>query len=335
MCCLCQRVKYSVSVCRGDKTRVSSGVHGTFAKPLDWFAIKLAGLCVHRGAGGRGQAAEVERLLHEPSFFCDFVTAPTDFQLKRRTFRFTSPVVSPWKRNNTVHGRFYPVAGTFPEHQTVLLLHGWNQEIGYRTLFPYLARRLNAAGVNAVMIELPYHHQRKPRGRGAIRNFIADDLRHVAMATHQALADARAMVAWLEKEGCKNIGVWGISLGAWLSGLLACVEPRLKFAVLMTPVARMDRVIAELEFCEPIRRSLGGAAVRLEPLNLISHRPKMAPENILVVASEHDLFAPMSAVEELVVEWRNPVFWRMQHGHISMMMSVPVMERAVRWVARR
>jgi dienelactone hydrolase len=310
-------------------------VHGTIAKPLDWAAIKLAALSVHRNAGGRGQAKEVEALLREPSFFGDFVTAPEDFQLKRRAFRFTSPVVSPWKRNNTVHGRFFPVAGTFPEHPTVILLHGWNQELGYRTLFPYLARRLNAAGVNAVMMELPYHRQRKPRGRGAIRNFIADDLRHVAMATHQALADARALVAWLEKEGCREIGVWGISLGAWLGGLLACVEARLKFAVLMTPVARMDRVIAELEFCEPIRRSLGGAKVRLEPLNLVSHRPKMSPENILVVASEHDLFAPVETVEELAVEWGNPVLWRMRHGHISVMMSAPVMERTVKWIARR
>lgn len=310
-------------------------MHGTIAKPLDWFAIKLAGLCVHRGAGGRGQAKEVEALLHEPSFFGDFVTAPEDFQLKRRTFRFTSAVVSPWKRNNTVHGRFFPAVKTFAEHPTVVLLHGWNQELGYRTLFPYLARRLNAAGVNAVLFELPYHRQRKPRGRGAIRNFIADDLHHVAMATHQALADARSLVAWLDKEGCRNIGVWGISLGGWLSGLLACVEARLKFAVLMTPVARMDRVIAELEFCEPIRRSLGGTKVRLEPLNLVSHRPKMPSENILVVASEHDLFAPVETVEELVVEWGNPVFWRTRHGHISVMLSAPVMERTVKWIARR
>lgn len=310
-------------------------MHGTFAKPLDWFAIKLASSCVHRKAGGRGQAKEVEALLHDPSFFCDFVKAPEVFRLKRRLFQFTSPVVSPWKRNNTVHGRLFPVAGTFREHPTVILLHGWNQELGYRTLFPYLARRLNAAGVNAVLFELPYHRQRKPRGRGAIRNFIADDLRHVAMATHQALADARALVAWLEKEGCRNIGVWGISLGGWLGGLLACVEPRLKFAVLMTPVARMDRVIAELGFCEPIRRSLGGATVRLEPLNLVSHRPRMAPENILVVASEHDLFAPVETVEELAVEWGNPVMWRMRHGHISMMLSAPVMERTVKWIAQR
>jgi len=310
-------------------------VHGAFVKPLDWFAIKLAALSVHRNAGGRGQAKEVEALLHEPSFFCDFVTAPKDFQRKRRRFQFTSPVVSSWKRNNTVHGRFFSAAGTFPEHATVVLLHGWNQELGYRTLFPYLARRLNAAGVNAVMIELPYHCQRKPRERGAIRNFIADDLRHVAMATHQALADARALVAWLEKEGCGNIGVWGISLGAWLGGLLACVEPRLKFAVLMTPVARMDRVIAELEFCEPIRRSLGGATVRLEPLNLISHQPKMATENILVVASEHDLFAPVETAEELARAWKEPVLWRMRHGHISVMLSAPVMERTVKWIARR
>lgn len=310
-------------------------MHEAIAKPLDWFSIKLAGLSVHRGAGGRGQAAEVEALLHDPGFFCGAVGVPADFQLKRRTFQFTSPVVSPWKRNNTVQGRFFPVGESWRDRATVVLLHGWNAEMGYRTLFPYLARRLNATGINAAMFALPYHGPRKPRGRDAIRNFIADDLRHVTLATHQALADARALVAWLAAQGCEQVGVWGISLGAWLGGLLACVEPRVTFAVLMTPVSRMDRVIKELEFCEPIRQSLGGAVVRMEPLNLMSHRPKMDAENILIVASEHDLFAPMETIEELWRAWGKPTLWRQQHGHISVLMSAPVMERTVRWIARR
>ena len=310
-------------------------MHKAITKPLDLFTIKLAGLNVHLGAGGRGQAAEVEALLREPSFFCDFVRAPEDFQLKQRTFQFTSPVVSPWKRNNTVHGRFYPVGEDWRQRTTVVLLHGWNQELGYRMLFPYLARWLNAAGVNAMLFELPYHSRRKPRGRGEIRNFIADDLRHVAMAAHQAMADARALVCWLEEQGCEHVGLWGISLGGWLGGLLACVEPRLKFAVLMMPVARMDRVIMELEFCEPIRRSLGGATVELEPLNLATHQPKMSAENVLFVAGEHDLFTPVEAIDELARTWKGATLWRILHGHISGMMSASVMKRTVAWIAKR
>jgi dienelactone hydrolase len=149
------------------------------------------------------------------------------------------------------------------------------------------------------------------------------------------MADARALIAWLKQQGCPRIGLWGISLGAWLSGMLACTESRVDFVVLMTPVARMDRLIAEVDFCAPIRRSLGGAKVQLDSLNLAARRPKVTPDNILVVASEHDLFAPIATIEELCEAWGGPELWRPRHGHISVLMSMPVMERTIRWVARK
>lgn len=311
-------------------------MHAALAKPLDWFSIQLARLSVHNGSGAHHQASEVEALLRGPEFLCDFVGVPEDFTfVSERQFYFTSPVASPWGRNNTVHGRFFPASERWENKPTVILLHGWNAETGYRVLFPYLAWRLTRRGVNAAMFELPYHSRRKPRGEGAIRNFISDDLVHVVQATQQSIADARALVAWLKAQGCPRVGLWGISLGAWLSGLLVCADARINFAALMTPVARMDRVIAELDFCEPIRRSLDGAPVNLDSLNLATHRLKVSPEEILIVASEHDLFAPIETVEELWRAWNEPGLLRTQHGHISVLMSMPVMDRTVDWLVDR
>lgn len=311
-------------------------MHAAVTKPLDWFSIQLARLTVHDGRSPDGQLAAAETLLHRHEFFGDSAKMPGDFEfVGKRGFRFTSPVASPWKRNNIVHGRFFPAGKPWAAHPTVVLLHGWNAEIGYRTLFPYLARRLNSVGVNTAMYELPYHSQRKPRGRGAVRNFLSDDLLHVVGAAHQALADARALVAWLRAHSAAPVGVWGISLGGWLSGLLACVEPQLSFAVLMTPVVRMDRVIAELDFCRAIRRNLRGVRPRLAPMNLVSHSLRLAPRDVLIVASEHDLFAPIDTIMELSRAWGHPELWRTRHGHISVMMSGPVMERTVGWIAAK
>jgi dienelactone hydrolase len=234
-----------------------------------------------------------------------------------------------------VHGRLYTASKPWPGKPTLVLLHGWNAQTAYRTLFPHLARRLTKRGVNVAMFELPYHSRRKPRGRQAAHNFLSGDLVHVAQAAHQAMADARALIAWLKEQGCPRIGLWGISLGAWLSGMLVCVESRVDFAVLMTPVARMDRLIAEVDFCAPIRRSLGDARVRLDSLNLATRRPKVTPDNILVVASEHDLFAPIATIEELCEAWGGPELWRPRHGHISVLMSMSVMERTIGWVTQK
>ena len=311
-------------------------MRAVLAKPLDWCSIQLARLSVRGGNRVEGQVARAEALLEHPRFLGDFVTTPEDFRfVSKRAFQFTSPVVSPWRRNNTVHGRLFTASKRWPERPTVVLLHGWNADTGYRVLFPHLARRLVKRGVNAAMFELPYHRQRKPRGKKAVRNFLSGDLAHVVQAAHQSLADARALIAWLKEQGSPWIGLWGISLGAWLSGLLACADPGVDCAVLMTPVARMDRVIGELDFCAPIRRSLGGARLRLDSLNLTTHQPLLAAENILVVASEHDLFAPIGTVEELCKAWGGPELWRSRHGHISILMSMPVMERTIKWVAQK
>jgi hypothetical protein len=322
------------------KAGVNSVVHAAVAKPLDWFVIQLARLSVRAGRSLDGQLDAAVKLLHRADFFADFATAPADFEFGRHnTFQFSSPVVSPWRRNNIVHGRFFQAADRRQEAPTMILLHGWNAEIGYRTLFPHLARRLNRAGINAAIFELPYHGQRKPRERDAIRNFLSGDLLHVVLALHQAIADARSLIAWLKAQRQQPVGLWGISLGAWLTGMVACKDPALDLAVLMTPVVRMERVIAELDFCRPLRRHLQNAQPRLEPLNLDEHSLLLPPENTLVVASEHDLFAPIATIEELCRRWRGPMLWRSRHGHISATLSClapgRLAGRIIDWIAPR
>jgi len=286
--------------------------------------------------GDGDQAGQVEALLADPDFLANSVTAPPDLRFTSETaFQFTSPVVTAWKRNNLVHGRLFTVGKDWRKKPVVLLLHGWNNEIGYRVLFPRLAQRLVKEGVNAAMFELPYHGRRKPSGKKEIHNFISGDLLHVVQATHQSLADARALIAWLQEQGCPRIGLWGISLGAWLSGLLSCSDERIDYAVLMVPVSRMERVIAELGFCAPIRRSLRGKRVGLGTLNLMNHRLRVASENVLLIACEHDLFVPIETVEELSETWGGSELWRLKHGHISVLMSARVMGRTVDWVARK
>jgi dienelactone hydrolase len=270
----------------------------------------------------------VDRLFGTP------VDAAQPTFLGERNFSFLSPIVTPCPENNTVRGKLYRCGRNWRDRPAVILLHGWNGEWGYRYQFPWLAWRLGCAGINTAMIELPYHGGRKPRRAGAVRNFLSNDLEHTIEAARQALADVRALQVWLATQGCPSIGLWGFSLGAWLSGLLAAGESRTDFAVLLTPVARLDRAVAELPFCEPIRRRLNGTPFCFDSLNLISHQPP-AREKILIIASQHDLFAPAETLEDLWSAWDEPEMWRLPHGHISVLMSVPILERTVKWIASK
>jgi pimeloyl-ACP methyl ester carboxylesterase len=271
----------------------------------------------------------------EADFFAGEVEPPEDlFFSGRHDFSCDSPMPGIAAECGRIHGQFHRCGEGWRQRPVVLMLHGWNGENCYRLLFPLLARKFRPLGISLLSFELPCHGRRRAR-RAPGNDFISPDLSAMASATHQALADARALIGWLRREGCGLIGIWGISLGAWLAGLLACNDDRLSWAVLMTPIVRMDRAIGELEFCAPIRRSLAGREIPFRDLNLTMHRPLLDRRNLLLVEGRHDLFAPPAGVEELWQAWDHPPIERFDHGHISMMFSVKAMMRAVRFVEAR
>jgi dienelactone hydrolase len=311
-------------------------MHALLTRPLDWMAIQTGSASVRRSTVVQRSPEEIGEFLRRPDFFSPALSAPPELTFADESeFRFTSPITTAWPANNTVHGRLFPCGPDWRARPSVVLLHGWNGESAYWSLFPWWARQLARAGVNAAMLELPYHSRRRPRDDGAAANFISGDVLHVATAVRQALADVRALVAWLASEGSPCVGVWGMSLGAWLSGLLACTEPRLGFAVLLSPIADIARAVRELAFCEPIRRGLAPHDVALAGFNLAAHVPKLPPERILLLKSEHDLLAPGETIEGLWQAWKRPEMWRLPHGHISVMMDLAVARRTVEWIRQR
>jgi hypothetical protein len=303
--------------------------------PLDRLAIRLGCASVRGSPCGPSRRAEAEALLNDPALFDPQFESPPELRfLNDRAFQFVSPLASPWKVNNIVPGKLDRCGPVWQNKPTVILLHGWNGEWGYDWQFPYLAWRLKRAGLNTAMLELPYHGQRRPREPRAIHNFISHDLVCVVEAMRQSLADVRALIAWLSAQGSPGVGLWGISLGAWLAGWICCLEAQTSFAVLMSPVADVPRAIEELPFCEAIRHSLGPNRLSLRTLSLSARRPSPGPARVLILQSQHDLFAPVQTIEALWAAWGQPEMWRLPHGHISVLLSLPVLERTVRWIAR-
>ena len=305
------------------------------SKALDQIVIRQASAGVPYGQA-QDNISEASELLHGPDFFCSFAESAPELQFSdHRRFHFASAVSTPWSENNTVFGQLYRSEHDWRTKPSVILLHGWNGELGYRFQFPYLAWRLSRSGVNVALIELPYHGQRKPTTPGALQNFISHDLLRMLEATRQAIADTRALVGWLVAQGSLSVGLLGFSLGGWLAGLVACHDARIKFATLTTPVVKLERAIAELPFCSPIRESLKEKTLSLEQLCLASLSPLTAPGNILLVACQHDLFAPVETIEELWQAWRDAEILRAPHGHISVLMSMSIMGRIIRWIVKK
>ena len=154
-------------------------------------------------------------------------------------------------------------------------MQGNTGSLGYRCGYPLIARRCNRAGFNALTLEAPYHFQRFPRQAGT-RN-PADYLR-MAEAAAQAVAEIRALTGWLLAEGFPAVGLWGLSMGGWVAGMVVCRDSRLAAVVMTIPTVRSNPSYADRIIWRGIRKAwqgVHGAEKKLDTtsFNLTTARP--------------------------------------------------------------
>jgi dienelactone hydrolase len=302
---------------------------------IDRMAIHYAAAHMPKPDGRDLHLDEAQRLLQGLDFSpAEMKAAAIEFD-GPINFRFASPRPTAHAVNNVVHGRLYRCGDNWRQKPVVLLLHGWNDVLNHRFFFPRCARQLNQLGLNAATLQLPWHFDRRSGELGAWGNFLSADVLRTVEAVLQAMAEIQCFVNWLSEQACPFVGLWGISMGAWLAGLTICHDPRIGSAVLTVPVARLDRLIEEVAFCETIRCALQDRRVDLHKLNLASNRPAIARENILLVEAEHDLFVDKETVEDLWRAWDKPEIWRLRYGHISILCVPGLSNRVARWLAAR
>jgi pimeloyl-ACP methyl ester carboxylesterase len=265
-------------------------------------------------------------------------------------FRFPTPRPCEFAENNVVHGRLYRCAEAWQERPVIVSLHGGGDFPGHQLAFHLFARRCNRAGFNAVTLELPWHFQRRPRGLGRLEilcqyvPLITRDYLHMAKTYAQVVAEIRSLSGWLLAEGCPAVALVGVSLGAYLAGLMGCCDARLASIVMIMPAARMGLLSAQVAAVRRrrvqeaiLRRRAACEELDRTPLNLTLAPPAISRENILLIEGMHDLMVSSSPIE-LWQSWSQPEIWRLPHGHISTALTAAMPGlpgRILRWLTPR
>src|SRR5271157_4181210 len=132
---------------------------------------------------------------------------------------FTSPLVSAWAENNTVHAQFFPGKKIGP---AVLILPDWNAKWhGQAALCHWLQRM----GISVLKMSLPYHDRRMAKGHERADQLVGPNIGLTLQANRQAVKDARACLTWLEQRGYDRLGILGTSIGSSV-GYIALVHDR-------------------------------------------------------------------------------------------------------------
>jgi len=148
-----------------------------------------------------------------------------DYNLTDRHLTFTSPLRTIYPVNNTVHGWFFPKD---PE-RVVLVLPQWNADAQSHIS---LCRMLNAFGVSALRLSLPYHDLRMPEELTRADYMLSSNLGRTLQSIRQAVLDARAALDWLQARGYTKFAVLGTSIGSCVALITAAHDARINVAVL-------------------------------------------------------------------------------------------------------
>ena len=149
-----------------------------------------------------------------------------DFRLREDRLTFTSPVESPYPKNNTVHGLWFPAGRD--RGRALVVLPQWNSgpdgHVG-------LAKLLNRFGISALRMTMAYHAERMPEELSRADYHVSSNIGRTIHATRQSIIDARACLDWLAQQGYQRLGVLGTSLGSCVAFVTAAHDLRVKVGI--------------------------------------------------------------------------------------------------------
>jgi hypothetical protein len=179
------------------------------ALPFEW-GLEHLGL-QRNGNPETALADYVDKALGDSDAF--YAYQPTsEYAFDGHILKYPSYLQTPYPENNTVVARHLPGRGDL----AMVVLPQWNckwdGQMG-------LCRMLQQAGIGALRLSMPYHHQRKPAGIERSEYLVSPNLGRTIAAARQAVVDARRAADWLFDHGYRRVGLVGTSIGSCVAFL--------------------------------------------------------------------------------------------------------------------
>lgn len=198
---------------------------------------------------------------------------------------------------------------------TLCVIHGFGASTYLLNSAFFALPWLFSKGYDVLLYLLPFHGPRRdPLSVVNGSGLFAHGPSHFNEAMLQSIHDFRIFLDHLEAAGVRQFGVTGLSLGGYVSALLAAVEPRLQVAIPNAPVTSIPRLIPDyfpanvgvlissLVHRISLREAEAAVAVH-SPLN---YTPLLAKARLMIIGGLGDRMAPPDQTRLLWEHWEHP-----------------------------
>ena len=250
-----------------------------------------------------------------------------------RLLRFDSPFepLHPELRANWRRYRRNAVAcaqhWTHPDgpRKTLMFVHGFVADPYWLNSRMFALPWLYKAGYDILLVTLPFHGARRAwaepfSGYG----YFAHGLASLNESMLNAIHDMRVWLDYLFERGAPSVGVSGLSLGGYLSALLASVDGRLSYCIPNSPVVSpVDMARDWLPMRWLVHATIRRTGIGIEQLrhalalhSPLSYEPKIAPERLLIIGGAGDRLTPPHLVRLLHQHWQGSAIHWFPGNHV-------------------
>jgi Alpha/beta hydrolase domain containing 18 len=276
-------------------------------------------------------------LWEEPRRYFAFLDAPADVVAPETRYR--RPRAGGVVIGRRFAGRYRPFGGTAERgadaggilvehwmHQrdrpraTLLALHGFSMGQPRVDGWALFADGWFRSGLDVALLTLPYHGARTPPGaRFSGQRFAEPNPAAMNDAVRQAIYEVHVLRRWLREHTGVPVGLLGLSLGGYLSALMAGLSADLAFVIPMVPPVCLGDLAWRFVARSGSRAAYSHAELRAmyrvhSPLTYPLQVPK---ERVLIIAGRGDRIVPPEHPHALWLHWGQPAIHWFSGSHLA------------------
>jgi dienelactone hydrolase len=246
---------------------------------------------------------------------------------------FPSPVKSKHESNNTVHCEYYKPKGATKRPAVVVLDILDGAQVVGRAEALWLAQH----NIPALIVHMAYYGPRRPTG--SRERLLSPDVDQSVANITQTVLDCRRAFAWLETRpevDPNRMGILGTSLGSFVGGVVAGVEPKVKSACLLLGGGGLVESFSEHPKAGLVLAALTVIGVtkeklkkQIEPVDPITYADRLKEKRLLLIAASQDDVVPPAAMKRLWEATGKPKLEWIDETHVGAALYMFQMMRAV------